>query len=146
MEWRGSIPPGTSIIERRYMNNWKTIKKGDYLYALDPDHPNATKNGYVLEHRKVVENSLGRYLKQNEIVHHKDGDKHNNSIDNLEIMTRSEHTRLHMLTGRTKLEFVCPNCGLLFSKEIKNYKRDTIPKCSRKCNGEYSRKIQLNRL
>lgn len=33
----------------------KVIKKGDYLYALVPDHPNATKNGYVLLHRVVME-------------------------------------------------------------------------------------------
>ena len=32
----------------------KEIKKGDYLYALVPDHPNATKNGYVLMHLLVL--------------------------------------------------------------------------------------------
>lgn len=38
----------------------KIIKKGDYEYALVPEHPNATKNGYVLHHRIVMENSIGR--------------------------------------------------------------------------------------
>lgn len=50
----------------------KEIKKGDYLYALVPDHPNATKNGYVLMHRVIMENHLGRLLGKDEVVHHKD--------------------------------------------------------------------------
>lgn len=64
----------------------KVIKKGDYLYALVPDHPNATKNGYVLMHRVVTENHLGRLLEKNEIVHHLDENKHNNAIENLQVM------------------------------------------------------------
>lgn len=50
----------------------KEIKKGDYLYALVSDHPNATKNGYVLMHRVIMENHLGRLLGKDEVVHHKD--------------------------------------------------------------------------
>ena len=38
----------------------KIVSKGDYLYALVPEHPKATKNGYVLLHRIVMENHLGR--------------------------------------------------------------------------------------
>jgi hypothetical protein len=33
----------------------KLVSKGDYTYAKVPEHPSATKNGYVLEHRIVVE-------------------------------------------------------------------------------------------
>ena len=40
----------------------KLIHKGEYDYALVPDHLNATKNGYVLYHRIVMENHLGRLL------------------------------------------------------------------------------------
>lgn len=36
--------------------------KGDYNYALVKNHPNATAKGYVLHHRIIVENSLGRLL------------------------------------------------------------------------------------
>jgi len=50
----------------------KVISKGDYLYALVPEHPNATKNGYVLMHRIVMENHLGRILNKDEVVHHLD--------------------------------------------------------------------------
>jgi len=47
------------------------------------------------EHRRVAEQMLGRPLADNEIVHHKDGNKHNNSPDNLEVMTQSEHMKEH---------------------------------------------------
>lgn len=73
----------------------KEIKKGDYLYALVPDHPNATKNGYVLMHRIIMENHLGRLLGKDEVVHHKDHNKFNNSVDNLEVMDKNAHLALH---------------------------------------------------
>lgn len=50
---------------------------------------------YVAEHRYVLEKHLGRKLERSEIVHHIDHDGLNNSIDNLQIMTQTEHTRLH---------------------------------------------------
>src|SRR3990167_6326539 len=51
--------------------------------------------GYIKEfgrhqHRRVMEDILGRKLKSSEIVHHKDENKHNNSPKNLEVMTQSE--------------------------------------------------------
>lgn len=47
------------------------------------------------QHRVVMERVLGRPLEKGEIVHHKDGNKKNNNPDNLEVMTQSEHARLH---------------------------------------------------
>ena len=44
----------------------KIISKGDYDYALVPEHPKATKNGYVLLHRVIMENHLGRLLNDDE--------------------------------------------------------------------------------
>lgn len=56
-------------------------------------------------HRVVAEQMLGRPLVKGEIVHHKDGDIHNNNPSNLEVMTQSEHMKRHitaMLAERKK--------------------------------------------
>jgi hypothetical protein len=49
----------------------------------------------VQVHRFVMEQYLRRKLNRYEVVHHKDGDKTNNSIDNLEVMSLSEHSKQH---------------------------------------------------
>lgn len=78
----------------------KVVKKGDYLYGVCKENPNASKRGYVLLHRLIVENSLGRYLTSDEIVHHKDKNKKNNSLDNLEVTSQEQHAREHGLERR----------------------------------------------
>ena len=52
------------------------------------------------EHRVIAEKKYGRKIKQNEVVHHIDGDKHNNSEENLVIMTRGAHSALHAAQGK----------------------------------------------
>lgn len=51
--------------------------------------------GYILEHRLVMEQHLGRPLLPTEHVHHRDGNRSNNDIANLQIVSRGEHTSLH---------------------------------------------------
>jgi len=81
--------------------NWKgkklDIKHGTISGILipSPDHPNKNQQGYCYEHRLVVEEHLGRLLLKDEIVHHIDLDPTNNIIDNLLVMSKSEHTTLH---------------------------------------------------
>lgn len=74
----------------RMLNGYRVIYK--------PNHFNHTLNdkdyrGYVYEHRYVVEVEIGRPLYDTEIIHHKDGNKLNNNIDNLEITNRTEHAK-----------------------------------------------------
>jgi len=68
--------------------NWKggkSIDKRGYIYIKSPKHPLANSRGYVFEHRLVMEKSLGRYLKIEEVVHHIDGNRFNNVINNLKL-------------------------------------------------------------
>lgn len=86
----------------RNASNWKggsfLFKKkagGNYRYIYTPEHPNATKDGYVFEHRLVMEEKLGRILSKDELVHHKDGDSLNNKAENLEVVSKSQHVKNH---------------------------------------------------
>jgi len=70
------------------------ILRAGYFEILDESHPNA-KRGRVLEHRWLMEKKLGRYLETHEHVHHINGNKLDNRIDNLVVVSRSEHMAIH---------------------------------------------------
>lgn len=60
-----------------------------------PGHPAANNRGYILRARHVVECDLGRRLATEEHVHHIDGNPINDVLENLEVLSISEHTKLH---------------------------------------------------
>ena len=77
---------------------WKggvTSDPAGYILRYSPNHPDANTNGYVREHRLVMEKTIGRRLLPEEVVHHKDENPANNHPDNLELYSsNAEHFRL----------------------------------------------------
>jgi hypothetical protein len=81
--WRGIELKPIHVPTYRY-------EHGGYVRVRDPSHPNADKNGNVLEHVKVMSELLGRPLFPGENVHHKNGVKDNNRPENLELWVTSQ--------------------------------------------------------
>lgn len=99
------------------------------FWVYYPDHPYANKNGRVKLHRFIVEQNAEhfpsecfetingkRVLRQDMFVHHLDENHDNNSVENLQIVSRAEHRRIHNqlnprphdpMTGR----FLCGSTG-----------------------------------
>lgn len=76
---------------------WKggrVIDAQGYVWIFAPDHPYVV-NRYVLEHRLVMEQIIGRYLEPGEDVHHINEIKTDNRPENLELMTHSAHMSYH---------------------------------------------------
>lgn len=62
----------------------------EYVFVYIPSHPNSGKTGRVAEHRLVMEQHLGRYLERHENVHHKNGVRSDNRIENLELWSHRQ--------------------------------------------------------
>jgi len=61
-----------------------------YKVVVAHGHPNANTEGMILEHRLIMSTYLGRALVENENVHHINGDKRDNRIENLELWDRGQ--------------------------------------------------------
>lgn len=118
----------------------KIVKKGDYYYGVCPEHPSAIDHGYVLLHRLIMENLIGRRIEEWEVVHHIDGNKKNNSPENLQVMELAEHTRMHSTTGRTYVDRTCASCGVAFKLDKRNAPFRPGKYCSKPCAGNAKRR------
>ena len=88
--------------------------------------------GLVKKYRKIAGAQPGQ------VVHHKDGNPRNNDPDNLELMTPSQHSKLHMPKGKKLTRpktTVCKGCKVEFLTGGANVKTRTY--CSRECYQEH---------
>lgn len=113
-----------------------------YQVVYCPGHPHAWSSGYVYSHRVLVEQKLGRVLDVYEHVHHKDGNRLNNKLSNLELLTKSEHAKKHA-RPITLVNLICAECSREFTRRKGNdpkAKGTTNAFCSKHCSGKFNAK------
>ena len=118
-----------------------TCKGGGYMYCrTNPPHPKNNSKGLYPLHRVLVENKIGRGLLPNEEVHHKDNDKTNNNVENLEVLTKSEHAKIHSRKV-DEIIIICECCKNEFRLKPHEYRlrkkrnKSNQVYCSSTCGG-----------
>ena len=107
-----------------------------YIYEHRPNHPLADNRGRVLQHRRIWFDRYGE-MPKDQIIHHKNGDRTDNRLSNLQLMSRGEHVFKHRLgTGKVG-QFQCSSCKRTFSRSLRVQKycirKGHRPCCSMRC-------------
>lgn len=88
---KSSTPPGSQTGEKS--SSWKG---GRFQSSIGYEMVLLEGQGkYTTAQKAIMEKTLGRKLRPGEVVHHRDGDKMNNDVSNLEVMSRAAHARIH---------------------------------------------------
>jgi len=93
----GSGAPGS---RNRAWKGGRILDKDGYVLLHRPSHPQANSGGYVREHRLVMETALGRPLLPTEVVHHRNGNKADNPIENLELLPDNSQNLRYAWQGK----------------------------------------------
>lgn len=109
--------------------SWKGgryIDPHGYVMIYHPcENPKSKWEHYRKEHVVVVENAIGRELKEDEVVHHIDGDKQHNVLDNLHITNKhSGHRNIHQTLQEIGYKLI--KSGLIwFNRDTEQYVMST---------------------
>lgn len=124
-----------------YRSPWFNLE--GYL-ACSVKYSDGTKRT-VLQHRERMEAHLGRRLRSDELVHHKDENKRHNEISNFEIKTNSAHAKEHAKDRHPEtVEILCLECGMKTTKLARSVRHNQArqgkpgPFCSRSCSGRFN--------
>ena len=112
----------------------KVKETSGYVYIWNPSHPFADYKGRVREHRLVMEQHLGRYLKPSEVVHHKNGIRDDNKIENLEVYSsHPKHMQKHTKDMSNRVCAICDRNKTFVSKKGNHvwYKHNNGFMCAR---------------
>lgn len=88
---KGSRSSAVTPIKAKRKNRQKP--ENSYVRILNPNFCGGNQKKYILEHRAVMEKRLGRKLTSDETVHHINGIRDDNRIENLELRTKANHPK-----------------------------------------------------
>lgn len=101
------------------------MKNGKYILVKAPDeYPGKKYRGmYIYEHRLVWWLKTGNLVPSGHVIHHRDHNKHNNDINNLELISDKEHKIEHAKDNPVVLcSTICNNCNIRFILPVRSFK------------------------